>query len=1026
MVTSRKPVTWLHISDFHINADDDYQRNTVFEALVAAVRRWRDKPDAHLKQPDLIFATGDIAFSGKTAEYENATKLFNSLLEAAGLPRDRLFVIPGNHDVDRNRGRRLPRTLKGAADAEEVFDPTTPKPEHFVRLAAFGEWYNEYFSGRIFPDHTTCGPKEIFDVNGWRIAVLPVNSALYCGQEVGLKGSERVKDSDHEKLWVGKRCVEFVLESLREEPADLTISLVHHPLEWLNPEEKRHIREMLHEAADLVLSGHVHETNVTTVISISGSAVHLSAGATHQGRKELSSAMFATLDGDSVTVCPIRYSEDGGKAVWSPDTSLFPNDRRYVRSIRIPSLSARPPSTSPLTSLPLPPPIRSNLPTNLDDLFVGREEELGKIKNWFHDSSRARRLLLHGVAGVGKTELALQYARHHEARYPGGRFFVRADRGAGLVDLAEIGAKYLRLDFTLGVPLLDQARKTLVELGPDPVLLIYDNVLSWEAIAGVRPRDSVPCHIIVTSTLDYGPGALDPGPSGAWEPLELQPLSPPDSRKLIEKVGGSNVADRYGDKLIDMAGGLPIQLYSIAATIGSSAGGAGGSKATFDMDANESFSIPYHSLDADSRLLLHAASFLNTQRIPAEEIRRHMRLGASWRSDRFETAVEECRIRHLIAGFLHLWMDQTIATYVCERIVDHEIAGTLRLIRMVQWRRLIEVAAEVVAEPGDRGNATLLMVFPLSPAAWSDQLAYSTETPERTIGEALIETGQFELAQGWFESLLTRVGERNEPGVGGEVRSSSYQIGVCLSRQGKYKAALEHFNDAVKQAEGTQAHGTINHEGLGDSLHEVGWGLSHLRFYREALEPLERAITEKQLGDRKGRVNHDGVGKSQNHIGYCLFKLASEEKEQNRFETAQELFDQAQDQFENAVKSKARGNVYGRVDHASLGGSLHMIGRCLAHHGNHAEAEKRYAEAIEAKMRGDMHQRVDHDSVGGSRRRLGMTQKALGRRSDAERSFATALDEIRKGDIHGKVSDEYVQRCLTNLREVQRDTGGEI
>jgi DNA repair exonuclease SbcCD nuclease subunit len=110
------------------------------------------------RQPDLIFATGDIAHAGKASEYKRATAFFDALLEATGLERRRLFVIPGNHDVDRGQGRWLKRTLESGEEADAYFSPDSPKPHLTQKLGAFRDWYNTYFAGiREFPVHTTCG-----------------------------------------------------------------------------------------------------------------------------------------------------------------------------------------------------------------------------------------------------------------------------------------------------------------------------------------------------------------------------------------------------------------------------------------------------------------------------------------------------------------------------------------------------------------------------------------------------------------------------------------------------------------------------------------------------------------------------------------------------------------------------------------------------------------------------------------------------------------------------------------------------
>ncbi|HSR34629.1 MAG TPA: metallophosphoesterase, partial [Anaerolineae bacterium] len=89
-------ITWLHISDLQFHDSRASDTDVVLQALLRDIEtriKW------YSLRPDFIAVTGDIAFSGKPAEYDLARHFFDDLLDAASLDKSRLFLIPGNHDV---------------------------------------------------------------------------------------------------------------------------------------------------------------------------------------------------------------------------------------------------------------------------------------------------------------------------------------------------------------------------------------------------------------------------------------------------------------------------------------------------------------------------------------------------------------------------------------------------------------------------------------------------------------------------------------------------------------------------------------------------------------------------------------------------------------------------------------------------------------------------------------------------------------------------------------------------------------
>ncbi len=304
-------VTWLHISDLHLSDRGAYDQEVILRALVAAVKQFR----AEGQVPDLIVVTGDIAQSGRGEEYQQATLFFDDLLAAAGLDKRRLFVVPGNHDVDRKAGRFLPRTLDNDQEADEFFDPAgVAIRNQFQKLQAYSAWYNSYFAGvRSFFVDSTCSAVEVVQVRQSRVAVLSLNSALFS-----------IDDHDHGKLLLGRRCLDKAKEQLQQCEFDLTIALLHHPLDWLSAVERANIRAALGASVDLLLHGHYHETDTECIVSQHGGYLKLGAGAAYQTREWPNRAMYATAQGGRVTIFPICY-QDKPREVWTLDTALFPS-----------------------------------------------------------------------------------------------------------------------------------------------------------------------------------------------------------------------------------------------------------------------------------------------------------------------------------------------------------------------------------------------------------------------------------------------------------------------------------------------------------------------------------------------------------------------------------------------------------------------------------------------------------------------------------------------------------------------------
>ena len=93
----------LHFSDIHFKSPEcnnlDTDPNTSIRDKLSLDIQQRCSLDD--KNVDAILITGDIAFAGKQEEYDTASNWIDQLCEETGCKKEDVYVVPGNHDVDR-------------------------------------------------------------------------------------------------------------------------------------------------------------------------------------------------------------------------------------------------------------------------------------------------------------------------------------------------------------------------------------------------------------------------------------------------------------------------------------------------------------------------------------------------------------------------------------------------------------------------------------------------------------------------------------------------------------------------------------------------------------------------------------------------------------------------------------------------------------------------------------------------------------------------------------------------------------
>lgn len=210
------------------------------------------------------------------------------------------------------------------------------------------------------------------------------------------------------------------------------------------------------------------------------------------------------------------------------------------------------PTFSIPTPGPLPPGSRLLLPPN--PLFVGRAAALRTLAQALKNNQT---VALTGLAGVGKTQLAVEFAHRYGRYFPGGVFWLSfADAEAVPAQIAVCGGLYglgLTPDFD-DLPVNRQVEMVLrAWRDPLPRLLIFDNCEEETLLTRWRPAYGG-CCVLITSRRARWDLAL------GVTPLPLAVLTRQESISLLRRFC-ADIPQADAAKIAAALGDLPLALH---------------------------------------------------------------------------------------------------------------------------------------------------------------------------------------------------------------------------------------------------------------------------------------------------------------------------------------------------------------------------------------------------------------------------------------------------------------------------------
>ncbi|EKO3859352.1 metallophosphoesterase [Vibrio harveyi] len=261
----------IHFSDIHLRSPDcDFDHSD--ENIHIRDRVQRDivkliQTDG--KAVDAILVTGDIAFAGKESEYKAAHKWLNDLKETLSLTNDQIFVVPGNHDVDRDEADKfLPKTVRGGVESKTSFW----QRDNSIVEALKSDHADEAIFAPMqkYIDFSSSYGCEISPSLPFWSKTLKLSESI----DVELRGITTPlfsnKSDKKGSLVLSKNQFNF-----RSRSGVLYLSLMHHPCDWLVDSDE--IEDLLDNNVHIQLFGHKHRarwSNADNLLKIDSISLH--------------------------------------------------------------------------------------------------------------------------------------------------------------------------------------------------------------------------------------------------------------------------------------------------------------------------------------------------------------------------------------------------------------------------------------------------------------------------------------------------------------------------------------------------------------------------------------------------------------------------------------------------------------------------------------------------------------------------------------------------------------------------------
>ena len=231
---------WIHLSDIHYGYEN---YNTL--AMKKKLYEYLEGITNILKY-DFLVITGDICY--KFGEFDD--QMINNLIKACNIPRENIYMVPGNHDIKRSKIREsILASIKLENNIRDIYVRKLDK-EFYSQLIKGQKRFWKYYQEHIKPDkYDYKRLHNIIERENYNIICM--NTCFFSGQ-----------DGEEGNLVLGLTNQIEVLSELDKNTHKINIAIGHHGIDCFHEDERDSIvYNFIDCGVDIYLCGHVHSGN---------------------------------------------------------------------------------------------------------------------------------------------------------------------------------------------------------------------------------------------------------------------------------------------------------------------------------------------------------------------------------------------------------------------------------------------------------------------------------------------------------------------------------------------------------------------------------------------------------------------------------------------------------------------------------------------------------------------------------------------------------------------------------------------